>query len=131
MCHEMRALFAHAGSAHPGSDPITLATASPYLNPSAWIQNGSIAVGPGVSAPDAEGGSLISLLAVPGADPSEHEEKMVLGLTTAGGTYVSYVNATPDGASAPPPPPGRFTRWRSAPGAVSATGGGWATATGT
>ena len=96
------------------------------LNSSAWTQNGSVAVGAGLSAPDAEGGSLISLLAVPGADPREHEVKITLTLPAAGGTYVSYLNATPDARIGATTATGSFYAVEISPGAVSATGGGWA-----
>src|SRR5712692_5965587 len=66
-----------------------------------WTQNGSVtATGAGLTATSANGGSLISKIAVPGG-MSQYEVKITLTLAASGGTYVSYLRASTDAMSGP------------------------------
>jgi hypothetical protein len=78
------------------SDPLT------SINPSNWSQNGSVSGGStGLTASSSNGGSLISKVAVPGTYPANYEVKVSLNLTASGGTYVTYLRATPNAQSGP------------------------------
>lgn len=69
-----------------------------------WTVNGSVSTvnALGLEAPSATGGSIISNIAVPDGT-SEYEVKSILTLSTFGGTYVSYLRASPDALSGPSP----------------------------
>jgi hypothetical protein len=78
------------------SDPVT------SINGVSWTQNGTLTAGAGgLTSSDANGGSLISRVAVPDGT-SEYEVAMTLNLTSSGGNYVAYVKATPDARLASP-----------------------------
>ena len=71
------------------------------IDTSKWVQAGSVsATSGGLTATSTNGGSLISSVAVPDGT-SLYEVKMTLGLTTSGGTYVTYLHATNDALSGP------------------------------
>lgn len=76
-------------------DPLT------SINTSNWQQNGTVtATASGLTATTANGGSLISKLAVPDGT-SDYEVLSDLNLTASGGTYVQYVRASQDALSGP------------------------------
>src|SRR5260370_39608534 len=71
------------------------------INTTNWYQNGSLTpTTGGLTAPTANGGSLISKIAVPGGS-SDYEVKSVLALPSNGGTYVQLVRATSHAMSGP------------------------------
>lgn len=77
------------------TDPLT------SVNSSNWVQNGSVtATSTGLTATTSGGGSLISSIAVPDGT-SDYEVKTTLTLATSGGTYVSYLRASPDAKTGP------------------------------
>jgi hypothetical protein len=66
------------------------------INSSNWAQAGSVvATSSGLTAPDANGGSLISQVAIPDGS-SDGEVRATIALTASGGTYTLFTRATPD-----------------------------------
>ncbi len=64
------------------------------INTSNWTQNGPLsASGSGLTSVDANGGSLISTIAVPDGS-SDYEVRTTLNLTASGGYYMSYLRAS-------------------------------------
>ena len=64
------------------------------INLANWWQNGTLTAGAGgLTSADANGGSLISNVAVPDGN-SEYEVRTVLALASPGGTYIHYLRAT-------------------------------------
>jgi hypothetical protein len=77
------------------SDPVT------SINGASWTQNGPLTAGAGgLTTSDANGGSLISRVAVPDGT-SEYEVAMTLNLSSSGGNYIAYFRATPDARLGP------------------------------
>jgi hypothetical protein len=77
------------------TDPMT------SINASAWTQNGTLTAGAGgLTSADANGGSLISRVAVPDGT-SDYEVAMTLNLASSGGSYIAYVKASPDARLGP------------------------------
>ncbi len=73
------------------------------IDPTKWTQNGSVTPGAGgLTAPTTNGGSLISLVAVPDGT-SDYEVKSTLTLPVSGGTWVHYLRASTDALSGPAP----------------------------
>ncbi len=73
------------------------------IDPTKWTQNGSVTpTAGGLTAPAANGGSLISLIAVPDGT-SDYEVKTTLTLPVSGGTWVHYLRATTDALSGSAP----------------------------
>ena len=71
------------------------------INTANWQQNGAVTATPsGLTATSANGGSLISKIAVPDGT-SDYEVKTTLTLAASGGTYIQYVRATLDAMSGP------------------------------
>ncbi|MEK7407925.1 MAG: hypothetical protein AAB225_22875, partial [Acidobacteriota bacterium] len=71
------------------------------INLTKWTQNGALTpTSGGLTAPSANGGSLISTVAVPDGT-SEYEVKTTLTLTASGGVYVHYLRASADAMSGP------------------------------
>jgi len=77
------------------TDPLT------SINTANWYQNGSVAIASGgLTGSSANGGSLISKLAVPDGT-SDYEVMSTLTLPASGGTYVQLVRATTNAMSGP------------------------------
>jgi len=71
------------------------------INNSNWTSNGSLTAGSGgLTSSATNGGSLISKVAVPDGT-SDYEVDTTLKLTQSGGTYVTYLRATPTALSGP------------------------------
>jgi hypothetical protein len=71
------------------------------INTANWYQNGSVtATTGGLTAPTANGGALVSKVAVPGGG-SDYEVKSTLTLPVSGGTYAQLVRATTDAKPGP------------------------------
>src|SRR5438552_18483166 len=71
------------------------------INTANWTQNGSVrGTSSGLTATSANGGALVSKLAVPDGT-SDYEVKMTLPLTSSGGTYITYLHATTDALAGP------------------------------
>jgi len=71
------------------------------VDPTKWVQNGSVtATSGGLTAPGANGGSLISTVAVPDGS-SKYEVNARLTLGASGGAYVIYLRASNDALSGP------------------------------
>ena len=71
------------------------------INNSNWTSNGSLTAGSGgLTSSATNGGSLISKVAVPDGT-SDYEVDTTLTLTQSGGTYVTYLRATPTALSGP------------------------------
>ena len=73
------------------------------INLTKWSQNGSIVASgqiAGLTASSTNGGSLISLVAVPDGT-SQYEAKATLDIAANGGTFTVYLNASSDALSGP------------------------------
>jgi RHS repeat-associated protein len=77
------------------TDPLT------SVDPAKWRINGSVTpTAGGLTGPSGQGGSLISLLAVPDGS-SAYEIKTTLTLTASGGYYAHYLHASTDALHGP------------------------------
>ena len=66
------------------------------IDPVAWSASGQLSPGAaGMAVPDANGGSLISRVPIPGGG-SEAEVAMTVTLSASGGTYTAFLQASPD-----------------------------------
>jgi hypothetical protein len=66
------------------------------LNAQAWSSSGQLSPGSaGLVATDANGGSLISRVPIPGGG-SEAEVALTIALNASGGTYTAFLQASPD-----------------------------------
>jgi hypothetical protein len=71
------------------------------VDPTKWAQNGSVTpTSGGLTATTANGGSLISTVAVPDGS-NEYEVRTTLTLLNSGGTYNQYLRASNDAMSGP------------------------------
>ncbi|MBM3749374.1 MAG: hypothetical protein FJW34_26740, partial [Acidobacteria bacterium] len=73
------------------------------VDPSKWIQNGSVTpTSGGLTAPTTNGSSLISTIAVPDGS-SEYEVKTTINMAVSGGVFITYLRASSDALSGPAP----------------------------
>ncbi|MCX6622804.1 MAG: hypothetical protein NTY38_17410, partial [Acidobacteria bacterium] len=71
------------------------------LDTTKWQQNGVISLAsPGITSADANGGSLISKVAVPDGT-ARYEVRSIVNLAVSGGTYIQYLRASQDALSGP------------------------------
>ena len=72
------------------------------INTSNWYQNGTVSgTSGGLTATSTNGGSLISKVSAPGPVTTDYEVQMTLSFTASGGTYVTYLRASPNAQAGP------------------------------
>lgn len=95
------ALFAAACSALFAAYTYYLTDTLTSINTTNWTQNGTLTAGSGgLTSSNANGGSLISKVAVPDGT-SDYEVRTTLTLAQSGGTYVTYLRASSNALSGP------------------------------
>jgi len=99
-----------AFTAYYGPDALT------SINTTDWGQNGSLtATSSGLTSADANGGSLISKVTPAGPSQSQYEADITLTLTTSGGVFDVYLDASTNALSSPATASGTYYVFELAP----------------